>query len=65
MARYLLIHKFCDDTGYSVPAVRAKIRDGVWAEGREFKKAPDGHVLIDIEGFNRPVFSRPPPRYLM
>lgn len=52
MVRYLLIRKFCDDTGYSPAAVRAKIRDGVWLEGREYKKAPDGHVVIDIEGYH-------------
>lgn len=51
MPRYVLIPKFCAETGYTKEAVRAKIRDGVWLEGREWRKAPDGHVLIDIEGY--------------
>jgi hypothetical protein len=51
--RYIKISKFCELTGYTEPAVRAKIRDGVWQIGREFRKAPDGHVLIDIEGYQQ------------
>lgn len=51
--RYKQIHQFCIETGYTVNAIRGKIRDGIWLEGREFRKAPDGNVLIDIEGYHR------------
>lgn len=51
--RYMLIHQFCAESGYTALAVRGKIREGVWLEGREYRKAPDGHVLIDIEGYYR------------
>lgn len=49
--RYKLIHQFCAETGYTEQAVRAKLRDGIWLEGREYRKAPDGHILIDVEGY--------------
>lgn len=44
---------FCQETGYSEKAVTRKIEDGVWVEGREYVRAPDGRLLIDMDGFNR------------
>ena len=44
---------FCRETGYSEKAVARKIEDGVWVEGREYVRAPDGRLLIDTEGFNK------------
>jgi hypothetical protein len=38
-------------TGYSPKAIRRKIEAGVWLEGREFRRAPDGHVLISVKGY--------------
>ena len=52
-ARYVRVHLFEALTGYSAKAVERKIASGVWMEGREFKKAPDGHVLIDMKGYER------------
>jgi len=51
MVRYLTIGKFAEESGYSEDAVRAKIKTGVWLEGIVWKKAPDGRVLIDTEGY--------------
>jgi hypothetical protein len=45
--RYALIHKFCAESGYSEKAVRRKIEAGVWLEGRQWRRAPDGHIMID------------------
>jgi hypothetical protein len=28
---------------------------GVWLEGREFGRAPDGHVLISVKGYELSV----------
>lgn len=36
---------------YSVAAIRKKIQRGVWREGKEYEKAPDGHIFILLEGF--------------
>ena len=38
-------------TGYSEKAIRRKIDDGKWLEGREYIRAPDGHVLISMKGY--------------
>ncbi|MEQ1527613.1 MAG: excisionase [Gallionella sp.] len=52
MVRFKTIAQFCAESGYTDAAVRGKIREGVWLERRVWRKAPDGHVLIDIEGYN-------------
>lgn len=57
MVRYVTIKKFCEMTGYTEEAVKSKRRDGVWLEGRVWIKAPDGRILIDLEGFERWVES--------
>jgi hypothetical protein len=49
--RYVTIDLFSAISGYSEKAVRRKIEEGFWLEGRVFKRAPDGRVLIDLEGY--------------
>lgn len=51
MLRYVTISKFAQESGYTEEAVRAKIKAGVWLMDLVWKKAPDGRVLIDIEGY--------------
>lgn len=41
------------ETGYTVKAIECKIAEKVWLEGHEYIKAPDGKILISIEGVNR------------
>jgi hypothetical protein len=38
-------------TGYTTAAIETKIARGVWVEGREWRRAPDGRVLIDMRGY--------------
>jgi hypothetical protein len=52
-APYVTIPLAAALTGYSAKAIRRKIECGVWLEGREFRKAPDGHVLISIKGYQQ------------
>ncbi|MBK1688883.1 excisionase [Rubrivivax gelatinosus] len=40
-------------TGYTEKAIRRKIAEGVWRVGKEYRKAPDGSVLISIAGYAR------------
>lgn len=40
-------------TGYSVKAIERKIERGQWREGHEWVKAPDGHRLISLRGYER------------
>lgn len=51
--RYIRVSKFTEQTGFSDKAVRRKIEDGVWLEGREYQRAPDGSILIDTEGYQK------------
>lgn len=59
--RYLLIPKFCAESGYSDKAVRSKIFEGVWLENQQYRRAPDGRILIDVEGVERWVEGQPAP----
>lgn len=51
--RYIRIPVFCAQSGYTPKAVSEKIRMGAWVEGRQYRRAPDGHILIDVEGFEK------------
>ncbi|WP_283148971.1 excisionase [Silvimonas soli] len=51
--RYVQIDQFCAMTGYTDRAVRSKIHEGVWIEGVHYRRAPDRHVLIDLEGYEK------------
>ncbi|WJJ94045.1 excisionase [Neopusillimonas aromaticivorans] len=50
-ARYIRLPLFETVTGYTEKAVRRKIDDGIWLEGKEYMRAPDGHILVDLEGY--------------
>lgn len=52
-APYVLIPKAAEITGYSIKAIERKIERGQWREGLEYVKAPDGHRLISIKGYER------------
>lgn len=56
--RYVKPAKFEQMTGYTVKAVLRKIESHVWQEGREFVRAPDGHILVDLEGYEAWVESQ-------
>lgn len=52
MIKYKTITQFAAESGYTEHAIRAKIRDGIWARGHVWIAAPDGRKLISVEGFN-------------
>lgn len=51
--KYIRIPLFAAQSGWTEKAIRRKIEDGIWIAGREYKKAPDGAILIDIEGYEK------------
>lgn len=51
--RYIRVNKFVELTGYTAKAVYGKIDTGVWIENRQYRRAPDGHICIDMEGYHR------------
>ncbi len=50
-ARYVRVNKFAELTGYTDKAVRCKISEGVWLEGKLWRRAPDGAILVDLVGY--------------
>jgi hypothetical protein len=52
MIRWITIAKFAKETGYSEKAVRRKIEDQKWPDSL-WRKAPDGHILINIEEYEK------------
>lgn len=58
LVRYVKPLKFAELTGYSVKAVERKIETGVWREGHEYRKAPDGKRLLDLDGYEKWVEHR-------
>ena len=57
MLRYVTISKFAAESGYTEDAIRSKIRDGIWMQDKVWKKAPDGRILIDVDGYHEWVES--------
>lgn len=57
-ARYVLLPLANALTGYRVKAMERKIERGDWEEGKVWRRAPDGHIMIDIAGYHRWVESR-------
>jgi hypothetical protein len=52
-ARFVTIPLAAAITGLTASAMRTKISRGFWVEGREYRRAPDGHVFVDLRGFER------------
>jgi hypothetical protein len=50
-ADYVTIPIAAAITGYSAKAIRRKSESGIYLEGCEFRRAPDGHVLISLKGY--------------
>jgi hypothetical protein len=44
----VLIKKLAELTGYSDDAVQAKIKRGIWLDGIQFRKAPDGRIFFNL-----------------
>ena len=57
-ARYVLLPLAHVLTGYSVKAIQRKIERGDWPEGKVWRHAPDGHVVVDMMGYERWVEGR-------
>ena len=41
------LEKYCEESGYTINAVRIKIKRNIWVEGKQWNKAPYGHIMID------------------
>ena len=52
-APYVTIALAATITGLSEKAIRRKIEDGKWLEGREYRRSPDGGIFISLKGFQQ------------
>ncbi|HCW21558.1 MAG TPA: excisionase [Achromobacter sp.] len=52
-APYVTIALAAMITGLTEKAIRRKIEDGKWLEGREYRKSPDGGIFISIKGYQQ------------
>lgn len=50
-ARYVRLNLFEAITGYTAKAVEGKIARRDWLEGHEFRRAPDGAILVDMHAY--------------
>lgn len=55
---WVLIPAFATLTGYSEKAVRRKLEDGVWIEGKHYRKAPDGRITMNLQEYYKWVEQR-------
>jgi hypothetical protein len=56
--RYVLLPLANVLTSYTVKAIQRKIERGDWQEGKVWRRAPDGRILIDLIGYERWVEDR-------
>ena len=49
--RYVQLHVAELLTGYTEKAINGKIDNGIWVEGKVWRRAPDGRRLIDLRGY--------------
>jgi hypothetical protein len=50
---HVLIPRAAELTGYTPRAIKEKIAKGVWLEGREYVRAPDGHLMVSLKGYEQ------------
>ncbi|MGO4379716.1 excisionase [Pseudoduganella sp. RAF53_2] len=49
--QWMLIPMFSALTGYTEKAVRRKVEDGVWINGKHYRKAPDGRITMNLQEY--------------
>lgn len=52
-APYVTIPLAAAITGLTEKAIRRKIEEGKWLEGREYRRSPDGGVFISLRGYQQ------------
>jgi hypothetical protein len=51
--RYVTVSLFSSICGLSANAIRMKMKEGKWLEGREWVRSPDGGIFIDRQGVQK------------
>ncbi len=50
-SRFVTVELAATVIGLTAKAIRRKIEDGMWAEGIQYRRAPDGRVYVDLRKF--------------
>jgi hypothetical protein len=58
-ARYMLIDAAAAALGSTPKAIRMKMERGVWVENKQYRRAPDGRIWIDMQGVEKWVEAGP------
>lgn len=53
LPRCVMIRRGAELTGYSEDAIRHKVKDGTWLQGRVWRKAPDGRIAINMTEYDK------------
>jgi hypothetical protein len=51
-ANYVTVAEASVRTGLTQKAIYKKIENGVWLEGKEYRRAPDGRLYISMKGYD-------------
>jgi hypothetical protein len=57
-ARFVTIPLAASVTGLTQKAIRLKIDRGVWADGLQYRRGPDGRIYIDLKGYESWVIGK-------
>lgn len=52
-APYVTVALAATITGLTAKAIRRKIEDGKWIDGREYRRSPDGGIFISLKGYQQ------------
>ncbi len=52
-AEYVTVPLASVVTGLTEKAIRRKIEEGKWLEGREYRRSPDGGIFISMKGYSK------------
>lgn len=51
-AKWVLVSRITELTGYTADAIRAKIKRGIWLNEKHWRKAPDNRIVLNVEAIN-------------
>jgi len=51
--KWVKLRKYCELSGDTKDAVNAKRKNGLWAEGVQWRKAPDNKIWINLEAIDK------------
>lgn len=57
--RWVTIKRAAELTGYTEDAIRHKVKDGTWPQGRIWRKAPDNRICINLQEVDQWIESSP------